>query len=149
MHFVLKLFLGAWLGILLLPYLVVPQLSMPQGCDESSPYFSYTSVDLLVDRTYWDETNKGVRTDHEILKALMEEIQSAETFLMVDFFLWNDWKGRLGKEHSLDALSLRLADAILEKRKQNPEMPILVLTDQINRLYGSNTPEFFQRFVNC
>ena len=147
MHFVLKLFLGAWLGILLLPYLVVPQLTMPLGCDENSPYFSYTSVNLLVDRTYWDETNKEVRTDHEILKALMEEIQSAETFLMVDFFLWNDWKGRLGKEHSLDALSLRLADAILEKRKQNPEMPILVLTDQINRLYGSNTPEFFQRFV--
>lgn len=147
MHLVLKLFIGALIGILLLPYLVVFQLPMPEGCNEKSPYFSCSSVDLLVDRTYWDESREEVFTNHEILNALIEEIQSAQTFLIVDFFLWNDWKGRLGKEHALEPLSLQLADAIIEKRKRNPEMPILVLTDPINRLYGSNTPEFFERFV--
>lgn len=148
MHLILKLFIGAVIGILLLPYLVVSDLPMPAGCDEESPYFSYGSADLLVDRIYWDDSLKEVIREQRILDALIEEIQAAQTFLVVDFFLWNDWKGRLEKKHSLEPLSLRLADAIIEKRKQNPKMPIIVNTDPINRLYGSQSPEFFERFIS-
>ncbi|MFL2847786.1 MAG: phospholipase D-like domain-containing protein [Coraliomargaritaceae bacterium] len=150
MRFFVKLLIGAITGILLLPYLVIPKLSMPKGCDLLSPYFSYSDVDLLIDRTYRDVASGQNILDHEILDSIIDEIQSAETFLVVDFFLWNKWQGRFAKNkdnnQELRSLSDLLADAIIEKRKRNPEIPILLITDPINRLYGSDHPEFFQSF---
>ena len=150
MRFFIKLLIGAIAGILLLPYIVIPKLSMPEGCDLESPYFSHSDADLLIDRTYRDITTGQNILDHEILDAMIDEIQSAETFLIVDFFLWNKWQGRFAKNKNnvqeLRSLADLLADAIIEKRQQNPEIPILLITDPINRLYGNNDPELFQSF---
>jgi hypothetical protein len=47
MRFFFKLLSGAAFGIAVLPYIVIPKLPMPVGCNLLSPYFSYTDVDLL------------------------------------------------------------------------------------------------------
>ena len=148
MHFFFKLLSGAAFGIAVLPYIVIPKLPMPEGCDLQSPYFSYHDVGLLVDRTYRDDATGENILDHEILDTIIQEVRSAETFLIVDFFLWNDWQGRFAKNNGqeLRPLGSELAEAIIEKRKSNPEMPILIITDPINRLYGSDHPKFFQPF---
>ena len=39
MKTVLKIFIGALVGILLLPYVVIKKQEMPTGCDLSSPFF--------------------------------------------------------------------------------------------------------------
>lgn len=148
MRFIVKLLIGAIVGIILLPYIVIPKLPMPEGCNLLSPYFSHSEVDLLIDRTYRDEASNENLLDHEILDAIIEEIQSAETFLIIDFFLWNKWQGRFAKNkknvQELIPLADLLADAIIKKRTQNPEMPILLITDPINRLYGDKHPDFYQ-----
>jgi hypothetical protein len=148
MHIFFKLLGGAAFGIAILPYIVIPKLPMPEGCNLLSPYFSYSDVDLLIDRTYRDEATGENLLDHEILDSIIQEVRSAETFLIVDFFLWNDWQGRFAKSNGQELMPLgsKLAEAIIEKRKSNPEMPILIITDPINRLYGDVNPTFFQPF---
>ena len=148
MHFIFKLLSGAAFGIFVLPYIVIPKLPMPEGCNLLSPYFSYSDVDLLIDRTYRDEAIGENILDHEISEAIIQEVQSAETFLILDFFLWNEWQGRFAKNNAqeLTPLGNQLADAIIDKRRANPEMPILIITDPINRLYGDKNPQFFQPF---
>ena len=150
MHFIFKLLSGAAFGIAVLPYIVIPKLPMPEGCNLLSPYFSYSDVDLLIDRTYRDEAMGENLLDHEILDTIIQEVQSAETFLIVDFFLWNDWQGRFAKNNGqeLTPLGRNLADAIIQKRKSNPEIPIVIITDPINRLYGGDDQTFFQSFKN-
>ena len=39
-------------------------------------------------------------------------------------------------------------DAIADKRKQRPQMPILIITDPINRLYGSANTQTFEVFAS-
>ncbi|MFL2826339.1 MAG: phospholipase D-like domain-containing protein [Coraliomargaritaceae bacterium] len=148
MRFFFKLLSGAAFGIAVLPYIVIPKLPMPEGCNLLSPYFSYSEVDLLIDRTYRDEAMEENLLDHEILDSIIREIRTAETFLIVDFFLWNDWQGRFAKNNGQELIPLgsKLAEAIIQKRKANPEIPILVITDPINRLYGDTNPDFFQPF---
>ena len=148
MRFFFKLLGGAAFGIAVLPYIVIPKLPMPEGCNLLSPYFSYTDVDLLVDRTYHDEATGENILEHEILETIIQEVESAETFLIIDLFLWNEWQGRFSENdgQELTPLGNNLAEAIIEKRKTNPEMPILIVTDPINRLYGGNDPQFFQAF---
>ena len=87
MHFIFKLLSGAAFGIFVLPYIVIPKLPMPEGCNLLSPYFSYSDVDLLIDRTYRDEAIGENILDHEISEAIIQEVQSAETFLILDFFV--------------------------------------------------------------
>ena len=86
MQFILKLLIGALLGILLLPYLVIFDSSPPKGSNLSSPYFSYTDAQLLVDRTYLKDSEESLYLDHQIFDYMIDEIKSAETFLILDFF---------------------------------------------------------------
>ena len=60
---------------------------------------------------------------------------------MKDFFLWNPWTGTTGKRDR--ELALELAGALIAKKLENPDLPILLLTDPINRIYGEDQPEFF------
>ncbi|MEM1223753.1 MAG: phospholipase D-like domain-containing protein, partial [Verrucomicrobiota bacterium] len=80
--------------------------------------------------------------------TVLREIRDAETFVLVDFFLWNPWKGKIEGSSNLRALSTRLSDALISKRIQNPNIPILVITDPINRIYGELAPELFDRMAS-
>lgn len=87
--------------------------------------------------------------EHEIFDTLLAEIAAAETFLIADFFLWNPWKGALGASGALRPLASELAEALIQKHLQNPDMPMLVISDPINRIYGKQEPEYFQRMVDA
>ena len=148
MHSVLKFFIGALIGILLLPYLVITNKEMPEGCDLTSPFFNCEEVEFLADRTFRDEVEGKNILDHNILDTLINEINSSETFLILDFFLWNKWEGKLPKKENLIKISENLAQAIISKRNKDPQVPILIITDPINRLYGNQVPKFFERFAS-
>ena len=142
-----KLFLllfGMLVGVALLPYLLIPQAPMPEGTDLSSGSYRYQHAQLLVDRTFKPVGARTARTEHEIFNTILSEIQRADEFIIADFFLWNPWLGGLAQDESLRDLSGELARALIAKRIQSPEMPILVLTDPINRIYGEHLAEPLQ-----
>lgn len=149
MKVIILLLFGAVLGVALLPYLLFRQKDMPPGTNLASPAYPFKNVELLVDRTAWDlPKERGVKK-HHIFDAILDEIRAAESFLIADFFLWNPWKGAIGSNGSLRPLAEELADALIAKRQQDPEMPMLIITDPINRIYGDLAPDFYQRLTNA
>ena len=145
MRIILWLLIGAFLGIAILPYLLFQQKAMPAGTSLRSPAFEFSSARLLIDRTVWDAEAEEPILQHTIFDTILQEIEAAETFVIADFFLWNPWHGAVELTGDLRPLAQELADALIRKRIQNPDMPILVITDPINRIYGDHAPEYFQR----
>ncbi|MEM1223798.1 MAG: hypothetical protein AAGH40_13685, partial [Verrucomicrobiota bacterium] len=87
------LLLGALMGVAFLPYLLFRQPEMPKGTNLKSPALPFDYAELLIDRTRWNEVQGEFLLDHEIFDTVLREIRDAETFVLVDFFLWNPWKG--------------------------------------------------------
>ena len=149
MKVIILILFGAIAGITLLPYLLFRQKELPPGTNQASPSFSYDSAELLIDRTIWDAASNQHRLEHGVFDTILEEIAGAETFLITDFFLWNPWKGAIETEDALRPLASELATALIEKRLQYPDMPMLVITDPVNRIYGDHAPDFYQRLADA
>ena len=149
MKAIFLLFIGAALGVALLPYLLFRQNEMPPGTNLASPAYPFDTAKLLIDRTAWDSQSGQSHKEHRIFDAILDEIDAAETFLIADFFLWNPWKGATDTGDDLRPLASDLATALIEKRIQSPDMPMLVITDPINRIYGDHAPDFFQRLADA
>lgn len=149
MRIFLWILIGVFLGVTCLPYLLFRQNDLPPGADLRSPAFDYSEAELLIDRTLWDAEAQQPIRQHQIFDTILSEIQSAETFLIADFFLWNPWKGAVESSGDLRPLAEQLADALIRKRIQNSDMPILVITDPINRIYGDQAPAYFDRLASA
>jgi len=147
MKVIFLVFLGALLGVALLPYLLFRQKELPQGTNLASPAYGFEQAELLIDRTFWNERSGRHELEHEIFDTILEEIAAAETFVIADFFLWNPWKGAIDSGGALRPLAGELAAALIEKRLRDPALPMLVITDPLNRLYEEQAPEFYDRLA--
>ncbi|MGZ0656644.1 phospholipase D-like domain-containing protein [Coraliomargarita sp. W4R72] len=141
--------LGALLGVAALPYLLFQQQELPAGTSLRSPDFEYSEARLLIDRTMWDAESEQTVRSHQIFDTILAEIESAETFVIADFFLWNPWRGAVETSGELRPLAEELAEGLIRKRIQNPDMPILVITDPINRIYGDHASDFYSRLAGA
>jgi len=97
-------------------------------------------VHLLIDETWVDAA--GTRqVDQEIFDAVFAIIDEAEEFLLIDFFLVNDFLYEPGP--GMRPLSRELTDRLVAKRKNAPGVRIVFVTDPINTVYGSvESPHF-------
>ncbi len=104
------------------------------------------NVRLLVDETWVDA--EGTRhVQQEIFDSVFEIITEAEHFILLDFFLVNDFMYK--PEPGMRPLSQELADRLVAKRKSNPEVGIIFITDPINTVYGSIESPQFQALENA
>jgi phosphatidylserine/phosphatidylglycerophosphate/cardiolipin synthase-like enzyme len=149
MRLIFWILFGALLGVAALPYLLFRQQALPAGTNWESPPFEFDQAQLLIDRTAWDAGAGQPVRQQTIFDQILAEIEQAETFLIVDYFLWNPWRGAVEASGELRPLAQELADALLRKRIQNPDMPILVITDPINRIYGAHAPEYFEQLAGA
>lgn len=100
-----------------------------------------TAVRFLVDETWVDA--EGVRhVDQEIYDSIFEMIDEAEQFILLDLFLMNDFSYVSGP--GMRPLSQELADRLVEKRRSDPHVEIIFITDPINTAYGSIASAQFQ-----
>ncbi len=114
--------------------------SLPEGLCFSTE-FPADRVRLLIDETWTDA--KGTRqVDQEIFDSVFQIIDDAEEFILLDFFLVNDFLYEEGP--GMRPLSRELTDRLLQKRKQNPEVKITFITDPLNTAYGSVPSSYFQ-----
>lgn len=98
------------------------------------------AVTFLADTTFL--TPEGMRVmEQTIFDEVFKMIESAEHFILVDMFLWNSFQGAKAEQHR--ALSDELARALVEKKRDNPDITIVVVSDPINTVYeGQKAPEF-------
>jgi len=149
MRTIFLILIGTLLGVALLPYLLFRQAELPPGTDLRSPAFEFSEARLLIDRTVQDAATGQPILSHQIFDTILAEIEAAESFVIADFFLWNPWRGAIESSGDLRPLAEELATALIRKRIQNPAMPILVITDPVNRLYGDQAPDYFDQLAGA
>lgn len=108
---------------------------MPPGTDVNSPLVTAESTDVqfLYDLTTTLPDGKPVR-EQRLFDEVFGIIDQAQSFVIADFFLFNDMMGAADGVHR--PLSRQLADRLLARKAANPELTILLITDPINDVYG-------------
>lgn len=120
---------------------------LPRGLSYSGPLRSLSAGDVqfLRDRTAWDPA-RGLRVyDHQIADAALRLIASARSFILVDLFLWNEFAGAETGAQPHRRLASELVEALIARKKAQPGMTILVLTDPVNTVYGGLDQPLFTR----
>lgn len=106
------------------------------GLDVTGPVRPADRTHLLADLTYQQEGE--VISDQCIFTAIESVIECAQDFLVLDLFLFNsDYDRARGPVGGYPQLAERVATALVNKRLQAPELPIILITDPINTFYGS------------
>ncbi len=105
----------------------------PTGASFQGPIRNDSNVKFIYDLTYEKNTNNIMR--QEIFKEQLALIEAAENFIILDLFLFNDDYDR-NTNADYPNLSEQLTDKLIEKKKDNPAINILFITDEINNFYG-------------
>lgn len=92
-----------------------------------------SGLELLNDLTYPDAA--GRVSDQVLFARMLQAIREAERFIVLDMFLYN---GFYDKGQSFPALSRSLTEALIARKKERPDLTIVVITDDVNTSYGSH-----------
>lgn len=109
---------------------------LPEGVSFEGDIHNVSEVDFLYDITYGDKDN--LQKEHAIFDRIHEVIDDAEEFIVIDMFLFN---GYHDGEMDYPPLSSKLMESLISKKKENPDLDIVFITDEINTTYGSHEAE--------
>ncbi|WP_051314766.1 phospholipase D-like domain-containing protein [Alteribacter aurantiacus] len=106
---------------------------LPEGFSYEGPIHYTNDVEFLKDLSYKKEDQTVV--DHEILDRMLQSIHEADDFIVIDMFLFNDHEE---PDQNYPSMAEKVTKAILDKKTEEPDTEIIVLTDEINRSYSSH-----------
>ncbi len=112
---------------------------LPEGVSYEGKEHFVSDVEFLYDLTY--EKDGEVVTERRIFDRVIKMVDEAEEFIVFDMFLFNS---QYDSEKDYPDITEKITEALIEKKKQHPSLPITFITDQINTVYGSYKPEHFQ-----
>ncbi|WP_051143865.1 phospholipase D family protein [Marinococcus halotolerans] len=98
-------------------------------------------VRFLEDHTYASPAGSKI-VEQEIFDTVKQDIEEAEQFIVMDVFYFNSEHDE-GEE--FPPLTRRVSEALINKKEEEPDIEIVVLTDPVNTFYGAYTPEHFQQ----
>lgn len=142
--------MGATLTLTLgLCYLLDSQPALPPGVAVRGALHPVDpeTVQLFFDRTAWDPERGERVIRQEVFDAVLDMIAAAQRYVVADFFLWNTWQGAEPEEHR--RLATQLAEALIARKKAVPDLAVLVISDPINRVYGSAQEPFFEAMAEA
>ncbi len=131
-------------GVLAIMYVLVivwhTYKPLPEGISYEGEMHELENVEMLYDLSFAQD-KKGTNTEHhlEIFDEVYALIDEAEDFIVIDFFLFDNYNDQ---EIEFPAVSETLTEHLLEKKKENPNMPIYFITDPLNTGYGSFESQF-------
>ncbi|WP_417900250.1 phospholipase D family protein [Bacillus haimaensis] len=109
---------------------------LPENVSFEGEEHLVSDVEFLYDLTY--KKNDKVVTEHVIFDRIFKVIEEAEEFVVIDMFLFNGYNDG---ERDFPPLSDNLMKTLLDKKKNNPDMEMVFITDEINTTYGSHEAE--------
>ncbi len=117
---------------------------MPAGTDVHTPWVAVDAADVqfLTDLTYNDPQGR-LLSEQQIFDEVLRIIDEANSFVVADFFLFNDFMGAADAPQR--RLSNELAEHLIARRAQLPSLTVLLITDPINDVYGSVPSPLLQR----
>ena len=75
-----------------------------------------------------------VQQEQVIFQEMLTLVANASEFVVADFFLFNDVYDR---SDTFPDLTRQLTDALLARKREVPELQVILITDEINHFYGS------------
>jgi phosphatidylserine/phosphatidylglycerophosphate/cardiolipin synthase-like enzyme len=120
--------------------------ALPPGMHVDSPWYSIAPKDVtfIADITSADAYGRTI-VSQGIFDEMLQTVRSARRFIVLDYFLFNglssvapdDGNGNSeGSGPPLRPLSAELRDALIEARRAQPDLQVLLITDPINEVYG-------------
>lgn len=111
---------------------------LPAGVHIDSPWSPIGPADatFIADITSADAYGRQ-NTSQAIFEQVLGTIHTAHKFIVLDYFLFNSQLGMpQGAAPPYRAISGELRDALIERRRELPELQVLFITDPINEVYG-------------
>ena len=112
---------------------------LPPGIHVESAAFEVPATDLklIADITAADAYGRQVLS-HAIFDETLSVVRSAQRFLVLDYFLFNNQRGTAEVQSTpARAVSAELRDALIDRRQAQPQLQVLLILDPINEVYGS------------
>jgi phosphatidylserine/phosphatidylglycerophosphate/cardiolipin synthase-like enzyme len=132
-RYVFWTFIAIWAGTALFNiWKPLPEGTSVRGAIIDTPL---EEVEFLADLTSADAFGQPV-VRQQIFDSMLELIRNAREYLVLDFFLFNPQRGSMSDTAPYRALSGELREALLARKRENPELKVLVLADPINDVYG-------------
>ena len=120
--------------------------SAPSGTGYEGPFRPVENLRFLYDKSYVNDHGKRV-SEHEIFDQVYTLIGQSTRFVLLDMFLFNDFKG---KQTELPRpLSEELTQALLQQKAAFPHCEIILITDPINTVYGAKPSPYFERLQSA
>lgn len=113
---------------------------LPPGISYSGDTHPLSNAKLLTDVTIHHSDGSETR-DHEIFDEILRLIGQAQSFVLVDMFLFNSSSPE-GVEHR--RLSEQLTQALINRKAEQPKLEIIVISDPLNTLYGGSESPWFR-----
>ncbi|MEH6563743.1 MAG: phospholipase D-like domain-containing protein [Halopseudomonas sp.] len=114
--------------------------SMPAGFSVSAPLRPAERLQILSDQSFTTAQGQQ-KVEQEIFDQAFALIAQAQQLVVVDMFLFNRFAG----EDSYRPLAQQLTDSLIAAKQRQPGMPVVMITDPFNTLYGGvRAPELQQ-----
>ncbi|MER2090950.1 MAG: phospholipase D family protein [Sporosarcina sp.] len=142
-----KRIIVAGLSLFVLFYIVVivwnTYKPLPEGISYEGDLHWTDEVEMLTDLTY-AQNKDGDGTVHEL--AIFDEVYAmidrAEQFIVLDYFLFDEY---YDEDIEFPEIVQTMTRKLLKKKKENPDMPIIFITDPLNTGYGSYETTWFKK----
>lgn len=128
---ILIVFLAVYLSVLLYHTLK----PLPEGISYEGEIHLVEDKDIefLEDTTYKD--GKGNQKQHqEIIARMLDEIDKAEQFIVIDMFLFNS---DTNDDQTYPKIAEAFMDKLVQKKQKNPAIKLIFITDPVNTTYYS------------
>jgi len=113
---------------------------LPEGVSVAGPIRDPSGMELLYDLTFRRDGESV--SEQEIFHRVFSMVDSADTFIVLDMFLFN---GEHGAERAYVPLSGELTNRLLKRKEAVPGLSVFFITDEINNFYGAYTSPEIQR----
>jgi cardiolipin synthase A/B len=117
-------------------YVTLPKGRIIQG---QTYEVSEDAIEFYYDLTY-ENKNQEITHDHQIFNKVLEIINNSEEFLIVDIFLIGETDRTPYRN-----LSEEFVTALVNKKQENPEMPIYVISDDFNIILKPHNKKYFNQ----
>jgi len=116
---------------------------LPEGISVSTPLRPAEGLRFLADETFVDAAGER-RIEQQIFDRVLAHIERAERLIVLDMFLFNDFAGDPDGAN-MRPLSGEVAEALIRRKQERPELRAILITDPINELYGGLDVAIFDR----
>ena len=111
--------------------------SNPKGLNYQSDsyYIDESQIDFMYDLTFSD-TEGNIHYSQEIFDTILAHIKTAESYILIDMFLFNNFAGK--DDNFFRDISEELTEALIAQKAEYPNIKIDFITDPINLVYGGS-----------